>query len=72
MEICNTAVVCGNTAVGESGAGMAAEEFAAVMGRVERTVVGKGTIAGMEVPIVEMAVVEPIMKVSMMVVKDAE
>ena len=64
MEVCNTAVVCGNTAVGERRMGTAPKEFAPVTRPVEGAVMGEA--------VMKTAFVEPVMKVPMIVVKDDE
>ena len=66
MEVCNTAVVCGNTAVGEGWMGTAPKEIAAVMGSME------GAVAMGDKAIMEIAFVETVMKIPMMMVKDDE
>ena len=66
MEVCNTDVVRGNTAIGEGWMGTAPKELATVMRPVE------GTIVMRNEPVMEMAVVEAVMKVPMIVVKDDE
>jgi hypothetical protein len=66
MEICNTAVVCGNTAVRERRMGMAPKEFATVLVTME------GAVAMGDEAVMKTAFVEPVMKVPMVVVKDDE
>jgi len=67
MEVCNAAVVCGNTPVGEGRSRMAPEELATVTRSVERAV------AMCYKTIVVAIVVEiTVVKVAMVMVKDDE